>query len=89
MLDGEGLEVLVCFLPGYDPAQSDSAVRQVRQHRSESLASNSDTQHRLGQFLRSLATITMVLYDPLPDVHRTIVTDVRRDNDFHGQKLLI
>jgi hypothetical protein len=83
------LEVLVCFLPGSNPAQCDSALRPVREHRSESLASNSDTQHRLGQFLGSLATITVVLYDPLPDVHGTIVTDVRGNNDFHGQKLLI
>jgi hypothetical protein len=78
LFHGDGSEL--CFLPGSDLAQSDSAVRSVRQHLSESLAWKSDTQHWLGQFLGSLATITVVLHDPLPDLHRTIVTDVRSNN---------
>jgi hypothetical protein len=89
LFDGEVSEVLICFLLGSDPVQSDWAVRQVRQQRSESLAPNSDTQHWLGQFLGSLATITVVLYDSLTDVHRTIVTDIRSNNDFHGPQLLV
>jgi hypothetical protein len=56
---------------------------------SQSLAWKSDTQPWLGQFLISLAKMTAVLYDPPQDLHKTTVTDVRRNNDCHGHKLLI